>query len=142
VIEEIAARLDRGVDDKQWDVVRAAFADNVEVDIGAVSGKEKVVMTGDAFCAEVVALNPPDKKAYHSRVNVITTIDGDRATVTAQCYGWNDCPLFDPSVYEVWGAMTHGFVRTSQGWRIDRTRMEKWREAGNAEVSNYRGVGK
>jgi type 1 glutamine amidotransferase len=138
-ILDVAADIDRAVDEKDWVRMRSHFADRVAVDIGLIGGAEIVELSGDAFVAEVARINPPTKNSWHSHTNALVTIDGDTATLLSHSYGWNQCPALEPSVYEVWGTLDYRFSRIAGKWRATQIRLAKSREAGNPRVSEWRG---
>jgi SnoaL-like domain len=138
-IECVASQIDRAVDDKAWVSMRENFADRLTVDVGAVSGVSVIAMSGDEFVAEVAALNAPAKRSYHVHFNTLVSIRGDTATLTAHSYGWNHCERFDPPLYEVWGAIDYAFKRERGRWLVTHIALAKWRDAGNLEVSAWRG---
>jgi hypothetical protein len=138
-IERVASAIDRAVDDKAWESMQRLFAPRLTVDIGAVTGVEIIEMGREAFVAEIAALNVAAKRSYHIHYNSLVSIDKDMATLTAHSYGWNYCEQLDPPLYEVWGTMDYRFVRVADGWLVNHIAMAKWREAGNAAVSAWRG---
>lgn len=139
VVERVAREIDRAVDDKNWERMRHQFAAHVSVDVGAVTGDALVEMTGDEFVQQVAELNVPAKRSYHIHINALVSVEGDAATLTAHSYGWNHCERFDPPLYEVWGFMHYGLVRTGAVWLVNRIGMTKLRESGNPAVSAWRG---
>jgi SnoaL-like domain len=139
-IERVAREIDRAVDDKDWTAMRRHFADKVTVDIGAVTGNELIEMSGEQFVAEVAALNVVEKVSYHVHNDVLVTMEGERAALTAHSYGWNFCKRFDPPLYEVWGTIDYRFTRQDGRWLVHHVKMAKWRESGNAAVSAWRGI--
>lgn len=138
-IEDAASIVDRAVDDKRWDIVAGHFAESVVFDAGAPSDAPPAALPRSRVVQAIVAVNPPDKRTYHARTNVVTRIDGDRATLSSHSYGWNACQRFDPPVYEVWGTMDYEFARREGRWLITSIRLRKWREAGNVAVNAYQG---
>ena len=138
-IMRIASDIDRAVDLKDWPRMRRHFGDSVLVDIGVVGGKTVVEMPSDVFVGEVAAINPAGKRSYHSHTNTLVTVTGDEAELCCHSYGWNLCTVFDPPVYEVWGAMTYRFRCVAGRWQVTFLRLEKWRESGNPAVSEARG---
>lgn len=86
-IEDIASLIDRAVDEKRWDDVACHFAASVIVDIGAISGGKASEFPRSDFVQGIAAVNPPDKRTFHSRYNVLTQVDGDRATMSTHSYG-------------------------------------------------------
>lgn len=138
-VEDLASAIDRAVDEKNWDFVLSCMADTVEVDVGALSGGEIQRLDRDLVVAGIRSVNPPDKACFHARYNIVTRVDGDKATMSAHSYGWNLCDLFSPPVYEVWGTMDYRFARIGGSWRVTAITMGKWREAGNRAVNEYCG---
>lgn len=138
-VEDAASVLDRAVDEKRWDVVAGSFAESVVFDIGGTDDVAPTAMPSSTVVEAIRAGNPPDKRSYHVRSNVVARVDGDRATVTSHSYGWNHCGRFDPPVYEVWGTMDYDFARRDGRWLITGIRLRKWRETGNVAVAAYRG---
>jgi SnoaL-like domain len=138
-VERVAREIDRAVDEKNWAAMRRQVADKLTVDIGVVSGTEIIEMTGDEFVEEIAALNVAEKASYHVHNDALVTIEADTAALTAHSYGWNYCKRFEQSLYEVWGTMRYRFVREGGRWLVRHVSMEKWREAGNPDVSVWRG---
>ncbi|MEJ7935324.1 nuclear transport factor 2 family protein [Sphingobium sp. AN558] len=137
-ILRLATELDQSVDRKDWPTLRSFFVDRLAVEVGIVAGDGASMMDADAFVAEVAAFNPPRKIACHSFLNPLVHVTGDRAQFTANRYGWNLCDGFDPPLFETWGRIAYGLIRTGDGWLIDRFRLEVLREAGNRDVSRLR----
>jgi len=140
-IEDVANLVDRAVDDRRWDDFGNHFADPVRFEISATgaSAGAAVELARDDFVQAIAAVNPPDKRTFHSSSNVLIQIEGDRATLSARTYGWNLCARFDPPVYEVWGTMDYDFARIDGRWLVTGIRVRKWREAGNVAVNAHSG---
>lgn len=138
-ILRLATELDQSVDRKDWPTLRSFLTDTLVVQVGVVAGEGSSPMTADAFVAEVAAFNPPQKIACHSFLNPLVQVMGDRATFTANRYGWNLCEAFDPPLYELWGRIAYGLRRAGDDWLIDIFGLEVLRDAGNQDVSRLRG---
>ena len=138
-IEDVATEVDRAVDEKRWDELALHFTATVAFDVAPLGASASVQLARADFVQAIAGVSPPDKRTFHTRSNVLTRVDGDRASMEARSYGWNECAAFDPPVYEGWGVMSYEFERVDGRWLIGAVRMRKWREAGNRAVNEYSG---
>lgn len=112
-IRALLSRYARAVDTKDWDLYRAVFTDDAQIDyssagIPAASRDEIADLFGAAF--------EPIPWTMHYITNVECNIDGDVATVRAMFYN----PMQLPGMAEqssCGGYYFHDLVRTPEGWR-------------------------
>jgi hypothetical protein len=139
-IEDVASIVDRAVDEKRWDELGRHFTATVAFDVAPLGSSAAVQLARADFVQAIAGASPPDKRTFHTRSNVLTSVNGNRASMEARSYGWNECAAFDPPVYEVWGVMNYEFERIDGRWLIGAVRMRKWREAGNRAVNEHSGT--
>ena len=120
--EEIADRLEIdalitayavSVDARDWDALRALFADDAVLDYSALDGPRAGVDEAVAWVAEGLSGFPASQ---HLCVNREIHVLGDQAR--ARCALFN--PLVDGAgrVHYVGGRYDDRFVRTTDGWRF------------------------
>jgi hypothetical protein len=114
-----------GIDQKDPVVYRACFTDELHTDMWG-TGFEQT--TADEWVAKAIGIVGAYQTTQHIITNHTVTIDGDQATAVAylQAQHWNpDAFLL------VGGHYTNEFVRTSEGWRINRLQLTiTWNQTG------------
>jgi hypothetical protein len=134
-IIEVITRLFVSTDERDWQQVKACFADHVIFDMTSLAGGEPATMTPEqivtgweAGLRNLVAL-------HHQVGNFLVEVDGDEAETC--CYGIASHYLPNPS-----GRDTRSFVgsydfhlcRIEARWRIDRFRFNLKYSEGNLEL--------
>ena len=114
-IAELFARLARLLDEGRYDDARTVYTDDVVVHSprgGELRGLAEVT-------AHLHRQHPEGEHTHHLHGDVQVTLDGDRATATA-----NQLAFFyrdgQPPYQEAGTRLTYRAVRTTAGWRFDQ----------------------
>jgi ketosteroid isomerase-like protein len=129
-ITESIEAIARGADLHQWDAVRAAFAEQVELDYG----------TPEQLTPEVIVARwQPLLEAFDATQHIIQDlrikVDGDRATGTSRFQATH--VLRGSAGGDVWtlaGRYEHSLVRGPTGWKVTRMRMIAEESSGNTSL--------
>jgi ketosteroid isomerase-like protein len=126
--------ITRGADLHQWETVRAAFADDVELDYGTPER-----LSPDTI---VVGRWQPLLEGFDATQHVVRDIevqvDGDRATATSRFQATHflkGAPGGD--VWILTGRYEHSLVRTASGWKVTRMRMIPEASRGNTSLADH-----
>jgi hypothetical protein len=134
-IRAAAAAIDLAVDEKDWAAARAGFADRVLVDFSTLGGGEPATIAADDLVGGWRNNLHRNKPSWHIRGLETVTLNGDEATLVSHGYAWNALPQrVENDLWEVWGTYTHHFVRTPQGWKVDRFSFTATHERGDASI--------
>jgi ketosteroid isomerase-like protein len=125
-IEAIA----RGADLHQWEAVRAAFAEEVELDYGTPER-----LSPDTVVDRWQALLEGFDVTQHVIRDIRVQVDGDRATATSRFEATHF--LQGATGGDVWiltGRYEHSLRRTASGWKVTRMRMTPEASRGNESL--------
>jgi ketosteroid isomerase-like protein len=120
----------RGADLHQWDAVRSAFAEQVELDYGSPEqlSPENIVSRWQPLLEAFDA-------TQHAIHDLRIQIDGERATATSRFLATHvlrGAPGGD--VWTLAGRYEHSLVRTPGGWKVTRLRMVPGESSGNTSL--------
>lgn len=114
-IAEALARYAYGIDDRDFDAVRALFTADAHLDYaasgGPAAGRDKVI---DWIESGMGVVGP----SQHLVTNVVVDLDGDEATSRCLLFNPMIMPLKDPLLLYLGGGYRDGWRRTEGGWRI------------------------
>ena len=107
----------RGVDDRDWDAVRALFTPDADLDYSGATGPKgdpETVLGWVRSMLEMAIL-----ASQHLFSNIVVTVDGDTATAAIELFN----PMLVPSepqplLFLLGGRYDDRLVRTPDGWRI------------------------
>ncbi|MEM8856299.1 MAG: nuclear transport factor 2 family protein [Pseudomonadota bacterium] len=140
-IKRVADAIDAAVDAKDWPAARSLFADTISVDFTSLIGGEPATIPADALINGWSTNLTAEKTSFHMRSNHRVTFDGpDAATMASHGYAWNRMEAGAAPenggnpLWEVWGSYEHGFVRTPQGWKVNRMSLTVAAQRGNTYV--------
>ncbi len=122
VIETIT-RLFVGTDTRNWEMVRAALAPRLHVDMTSLTGGEPAEMTGAELAAAWEEGLRPIQAVHHQAGNFLVSVHGDGASVV--CYG--TATHYRPTrsgrnVRTFVGSYDFALVRLEGNWRISSFR--------------------
>jgi hypothetical protein len=133
-IAAIVTKLDEAVDKKDWPAARAAFTDQIEVDLSSLGGEPSKV-PADELVGNWKANLPPGKSSFHMLSAPTIAVDGDSATFKANGYAWNKLDTrAENNLWEVWGVYQHKLTRTPEGWKISSFGFHKTNERGDPTI--------
>lgn len=121
-----------GIDQRQWDLYRSIFADQIMLDFSSWSGQPEAPMPADDWVAGVRATLEPFDATQHVLTNFSVELDGDRATCT--CYMAAHHHLVTGELREmhsIGGYYVHELRRSGNGWLIHRTQLTVTWEMGD-----------
>lgn len=114
-IAEALARYAYGIDDRDFEVVRALFTTDAHLDYTASGGpaadRDKVI----AWIESGMGVVGPSQ---HLVTNVVVDLDGDEATSRCLLFNPMIMPLKDPLLLYLGGGYRDDWRRTDDGWRI------------------------
>jgi ketosteroid isomerase-like protein len=126
--------LDLAVDAKQWEAVRAMFADTIQADFSSLGGAPGPLAADDLVNGWRRNLFE-GKPSFRLRGGARVSVDGDSASVIANGYAWNALPqLAENNFWEVWGRYEYGLSRSEDGWKIVSMTFVAMHQRGDASV--------
>ena len=142
----IANAIDAAVDAKDWPLARSFFAEAIDVDFSALVGGEPATIPADALIEGWSGNLTAAKTSFHLRGNHRVAFDGgDAALMHSHGNAWNRLEAgADPANggdarWEGWGAYTHGFARTEEGWTVTSMTFVPTAQRGNPWVRDTPG---
>jgi hypothetical protein len=110
---------------KDWERVKATFADEVVFDMTSLAGGEPSTMTPQAIADAWAEGLGPVEAVHHQTGNYVVQVNGDMAS--ASCYGTatHYRPNEEKSLTYFVGSYDFHLVRAATGWKIDRFRFNK-----------------
>jgi 3-phenylpropionate/cinnamic acid dioxygenase small subunit len=134
-ISDVQLRYATGLDFRDWQCFRACFADEIEVDFTAIFGGTPRTVTADRWTEAARRTVSGLDATQHMITNHVITVSGDQALcvayVQAQHYLLNDK---GDSTQTMGGYYTNHFVRTPQGWRINKCKLTLTWTTGNWHI--------
>ena len=116
-IAEVLIRYASGIDRRDWPLFRTCWTDDIEADYGQVGHFVSVNEITDAMTALHESMGP----TYHRMSNFAIDVDGDRAVVRSYVHAVIMLAPDDPNNWvDAVGHYDDVFVRTADGWRINR----------------------
>ncbi len=133
-IAAVVTKLDEAVDKKDWAAARAAFTDEIEVDLSSLGGEPSKV-PADELVGNWKANLPAGKSSFHMLSAPTIAVDGDSAMFKANGYAWNKLDArLENNMWEVWGVYQHKLTRTPAGWKISSFGFHKTAERGDPAI--------
>lgn len=129
-ITETIEAIVRGADVHQWEAVRAAFGEEVELDYGTPER-----LSSAAIVIRWQALLESFDATQHVIHDLGIELDGDHASATSRFQATH--VLRGAEGGDVWtlaGRYEHSLVRTRAGWKVTRMRMIPGESSGNASL--------
>ena len=145
-IEDAITSVAFYADQRQWDLVKAAFAERVVLDYtssdtAAAGRRQADALTPDQIVAAWQTQLPGYLHTQHLVTNPIVVIDGDRAHATSNVHATHYLPNDQGEDYWIFiGTYEHELVRTPAGWRITLMRASKHFDLGNKNLPNLAGA--
>jgi ketosteroid isomerase-like protein len=126
-VSDAVLAIVRGADLRQWDAVRAAFAERVELDYGTPEQltPQQIVDRWAPLFAELDATE-------HRVRDLAVALNGDRASATSRFRA--EHVMRGAAGGETWvleGSYEHDLARTPAGWKVTRMRMIPGQSSGN-----------
>lgn len=127
-VAEALARYAYGIDDRDFDAVRALFTPDAHLDYTASGGpagdRDEVI----AWIESGMGVVGPSQ---HLVSNVVVDLDGDEATSRCLLFNPMIMPLKDPLLLYLGGGYQDRWRRTDDGWRIvERVQEIVWSSNG------------
>lgn len=108
------------IDTRDWDAVRAAFADEVFVDYTSLNGGEAGPQAADDLVGGWEAMLPGFEATQHLTGPIVIELDGEEAEARMAVTATHRMDGLDPSaVWTVGGHYVIGLVPGDGGWLID-----------------------
>ena len=118
-VEDTVNELFLATDLKDWQRVKATFADQVLFDMTSLVGGDPVEMTPQAIVDAWAEGLGPVQSVHHQTGNFVTSVDGDAATVS--CYGTatHFRPEQEKRLTVFVGSYDFHLTRVGDRWTID-----------------------
>lgn len=125
-IKQLRGRYSRAIDTKDWDVFGASLADDVRMstDGGVNEGREAIVASVSGALATA-------RTVHHQHTPEIEITGPDAATGT---WAMNDIVDFGTFVLRGFGYYVEEYIRTSEGWKIKSSTLNRLRVDTEGEV--------
>lgn len=108
------------IDARDWDAVRAAFADEVFVDYTSLNGGEAGPQASDVLVGGWKAMLPGFEATQHLTGPMVIELDGEEAEARMAVTATHRMDGLDPSaVWTVGGHYVIGLAPDGEGWLID-----------------------
>ena len=115
-IQDVMLRYAAGVDERDMQMYRSCFADDVEV----VGFGDATVQGGDAWTEYVVGALGRFEATQHMLSPVLATIDGDMADARTDVQAFHFLKEPAGHTLTLWATYRSKMRRTAQGWKICR----------------------
>jgi hypothetical protein len=117
-VRRVVDGIDLATDDKDWELCRGYFTDEIFADFTSLAGGEPGRMPADGLVNAWKTNLYAEKLSHHMRTNHRISIQGDQAEVFSKGYALNILQRGNGSdLWEVWGEYIHTLERTPEGWR-------------------------
>jgi hypothetical protein len=135
-IEGLSRRYAMGIDMRDWELYRSAFADAMRVDFTSWSGGSAREVSGDDWVAGVRAGLSGFQATQHMIVPYTVELTGpDTARSVAYMYAQHFLPNDKGDNWlMIGGHYTNTAVRTPAGWRFDTVTLTVTWTAGNRHI--------
>lgn len=114
--QDVMASYARGVDERDFDMYRACFADDVKV----VGFGDSEVNGADAWTEYVVGALDNFTKTQHMLGPQLATINGDTADCRTDVQAWHLMKEPANQTLTLWATYMSQMQRTDAGWKITR----------------------
>jgi 3-phenylpropionate/cinnamic acid dioxygenase small subunit len=130
-IADVCVRYATAIDDRDWERLRSCFLPEA---VGLYHADR--VLTGYPAIEEALRTAvTPLSRTQHLVTNVTVVVDGDEAT--SRCYLHAQhvrVGLPGGESFVIAGRYRDRFMRTDDGWRIRKRRLDRWWTSGNPAV--------
>ena len=117
-VRRVVDGIDLATDDKDWELCRGHFTDDIFADFTSLAGGEPGRIPADDLVNAWKTNLYAEKLSHHMRTNHRISLQGDRAEVYSRGYALNILQRGTGSdLWEVWGEYVHTLERTPEGWR-------------------------
>ncbi|WP_033288432.1 nuclear transport factor 2 family protein [Amycolatopsis jejuensis] len=126
-IADVVAKLAYTQDSRDWDGLRAQFAERVLLDLSTHFGDDPVEFTPAELADKARTVLQGFDCTHHSPAGLLTEVTGDTATCRAYVTAYHHVPA-PPGVVDY--CIMRGFwsvrlVRTDEGWRVREWAVER-----------------
>ena len=127
-ITDTSLRYASGVDQRDRDLYRSCFTDEIEVDMSSMGMGEPMNMPADDWVSQALMLVGMYQSTQHIITNHVITIEGDEAT----CVAYVQAQHYNPdNMMTVGGFYTNRLLRTPEGWKIMKLKLTStWTVSG------------
>lgn len=127
IVESVATLADRN----EFEALERLFADEILVDYSSLSGQLADVKSPRALMTEWAGVLPGFDRTRHDLSDVTATIDGARATATAEVVAGH---WIADDYWEVDGHYDYELARDDNGWKITAITFTLEAETGSRDV--------
>ena len=114
--QDVMASYAKGVDERDFDLYRSCFTDDVEV----VGFGDATIHGGDAWTEYVVKALDAFGATQHMLGPQLATIMGDEAQCRTDVQAWHVLKEPENHTLTLWATYNSTMQRTPQGWKIKR----------------------
>ncbi len=130
--EVTVSRMLFAIDRLDWSAVRAALADEVEIDYTSLFGGTAERLAADTLVQRWQSLLPGFDATQHLTGPIILTAsEGSRATAETHVRGYH---YVEADVWMVAGHYVMRLERATAGWKISGIRLDTYRQEGNKNL--------
>lgn len=135
-IQDLITRLLFAVDALDWAGVRAAFADEVEVDYTSLFGGSPERLPADELVTRWQGMLPGFAATQHQTGPIVVTFDGaDDAVAETYVRAYHYVGGVPGGMWVVAGRYTIPVRRGADGWRITGVRLDAIRQEGDVDLA-------
>jgi 3-phenylpropionate/cinnamic acid dioxygenase small subunit len=137
-ITDVITSLFIATDEKNWDAVRACFAEQVHFDMQSLTGSPAAAIPADTIVEGWKVALAPLQAIHHQAGNFRVRIEDDQAE--ASCYGvaYHYRPNFSGKNTRTFvGTYDFHLARSGERWLIDRFRFNVKFVDGNLELEKF-----
>jgi len=119
-ITDTSLRYATGIDQRDRDLYRSCFTDEIEFDFSSMGMGEPKKIRADEWVDQAFMIVSSYQSTQHIITNHVITIEGDEAT----CVCYLQARHFNPdNMFTVGGYYTNRLVRTPDGWKISKLKL-------------------
>jgi hypothetical protein len=135
LITETVTAMGWAIDRSDWPRLAGVLAPEIDLDYSSLYGGEPHRVTRDELVGRMTRFTEALDMVQHLVLGVLATVDGDRATATANVVAVHRkaTHLGNP-LWTVAGTYDYGLARTAAGWAIDQLRLTVQWADGNQHL--------
>jgi hypothetical protein len=134
-IVQVCSNIFIGADSRDWNKIRASFADEVLLDYSSLNGQPASVTKADDIINAWSAFFPKFKFTLHFISNFSVTTDRNKATCSCYGHAMHHLPgTAGGDLWEVFGTYEFGLEQQGDKWKVILMRYHHKHATGNLEL--------
>lgn len=139
-VVEVCTRMAWHADQREWEELRAVFADEVRLDYTSLNGGEPAVLSPAQVVDSWSRVLGGFDATQHLIANHLVTLQGDTAVCTASFQATHRLPDLSGPLWTLGGTYRFDLVRTGGGWKIRGVVMTaQWADGNEALLAKATG---